>query len=141
MMKRMVLGLLAGVVLAGMAGIASAKDLTTTGLEEAFIDGTADCGPSSSIAGALGKTKDPGVKAALRDALIVEAADDAAGYGEGAKGHVDCIQKELTKRGYTKEEMDALPYCVKNDWPSPFTSLGVCVHHHARLQAGLDKKS
>jgi len=139
-MKRMVLGILSGVVLIGLAGVASAKDLTTAGLEEAFIDGVANCGPSSTVAGALGKSKDPGVQAALRNALIVEAADDAAGVGSGAKEHSDCIQKELSSRGYTSQQMAALPYCVKNDWPSPFTSLGVCVATHAKLEAAVGKK-
>ena len=139
-MKRMVLGLLAGVLLAGLAGIASAKELGSLGLEEAFVDGVANCGPSSSIAGALGKSKDPGVQAALRNALIQEAADDAAGVGGGSKDHSDCIQKELTNRGYTPQQLAALPYCVKNDWPSPFTSLGTCVQNHAKLEAGLNKK-
>ncbi len=140
MMKRLILGLFSAVLLIGLGGMASAKDLTTTGLEEAFVDGVATCGASSTIAGSLGKSKDPGVQAALRDALIVEAADDAAGLGGGAKGHVDCIQKDLTSRGYTAEQLSALPYCVKNDWPSPFTSLGQCVKSHARLEAGLNKK-
>jgi len=140
MMKRMVLGLISGVLLLGLSGMASAKDLSTTGLEEAFVDGVANCGPSSTIAGALGKSKDPGVQSALRNALIVEAADDAAGIGGGSKSHSDCIQKELTSRGYTPEELSALPYCVMNDWPTPFTSLGVCVRNHAKLEAGLNKK-
>jgi len=138
-MKRLILGILSGVLLIGLAAVASAKDLTTAGLEEAFVDGVANCGPSSSIAGALGKSKDPGVQAALRNALIAEAADDAAGVGMGSKDHSDCIQKELTSRGYTSQQLAALPYCVKNDWPSPFTSLGTCVANHARLEAGLKK--
>ena len=139
-MKRLILGMFSGMLLIGLAGAASAKDLTTAGLEEAFIDGVANCGPSSSIAGSLGKSKDPGVKAALRDALIVEAADDAAGVGGGSKEHSDCIQKELTSRGYTSQQLEALPYCVKNDWPSPFTSLGNCVASHAKLEASMMKK-
>jgi hypothetical protein len=139
-MKRLALGILSGILLISLARLASAKDLTSAGLEEAFIDGVADCGPSSSMAGALGKSKDPGVQAALRNALIVEAADDAAGVGGGSKEHSDCIQKELSGRGYTSQQLSALPYCVKNDWPTPFTSLGVCVASHAKLEAGLNKK-
>lgn len=138
-MKRIVLGILSGVLLIGLAGVASAKDLTTAGLEEAFVDGVANCGPSSTIAGSLGKSKDPGVQAALRNALIVEAADDAAGIGGGAQAHADCIQKELTSRGYTSAQLSALPYCVKNDWPSPFTSLGTCVATHAKLESSMKK--
>src|SRR5262249_19217557 len=138
-MKRIALGILSGVLMMALAGVASAKDLTTAGLEEAFVDGVANCGPTSSIAGSLGKSKDPGVQAALRNALIVEAADDAAGIGGGGKDHSDCIQKELTSRGYTSQQMAALPYCVKNDWPSPFTSLGNCVANHAKLESGLKK--
>jgi hypothetical protein len=139
-MKRLGLGILSGILLISLAGVGSAKDLTSAGLEEAFVDGVADCGPSSSMAGALGKSKDPGVQAALRNALIVEAADDAAGVGGGSKEHSDCIQKELTGRGYTAQQLTTLPYCVKNDWPTPFTSLGVCVQSHAKLEAGLSKK-
>jgi hypothetical protein len=114
-MKRLLLGILSGILLVSLVRLASAKDLTSAGLEEAFIDGVADCGPSSSMAGALGKSKDPGVQAALRNALIVEAADDAAGVGGGSKEHSDCLQKELTGRGYTSQQLAALPYCVKND--------------------------
>jgi len=139
-MKRLVLGILSGILLISLARLASAKDLTSAGLEEAFIDGVADCGPSSTMAGALGKSKDPGVQAALRNALIVEAADDAAGVAGGSKEHSDCIQKELTGRGYTSQQLAAVPYCVKNDWPTPFTSLGICVASHAKLEAGLNKK-
>ena len=138
-MKRIAIGMLSGVLLLALAGIASAKDLTSAGLEEAFVDGVANCGPGSSIAGALGKSKDPSVQAALRNALIIEAADDAAGVGGGAKEHADCIQKELTSRGYTSQQMAALPYCTKNDWPSPFTSLGTCVQNHAKLESGMKK--
>ena len=138
-MKRLVLGIFSGMLLIGLAGVASAKDLTTTGLEEAFIDGVATCGASSTVAGALGKSKDPGVQAALRNALIVEAADDAAGIASGSKDHADCIQKDLTSRGYTQQQLAALPYCVKNDWPSPFTSLGNCVASHAKLESSLKK--
>ncbi|HKF28095.1 MAG TPA: hypothetical protein VKB29_02640 [Candidatus Binataceae bacterium] len=139
-MKRLVLGILSGILLISLVRLASAKDLTSAGLEEAFIDGVADCGPSSTMAGALGKSKDPGVQAALRNALIVEAADDAAGVAGGSKEHSDCIQKELTGRGYTSQQLAAVPYCVKNDWPTPFTSLGICVASHAKLEAGLNKK-
>jgi len=139
-MKGLGLGILSGLLLISMARPGFAKDLTSAGLEEAFIDGVANCGPSSSVAGALGKSRDPGVQAALRNALIVEAADDAAGVAGGSKEHSDCIQKELTGRGYTSQQLAALPYCVKNDWPTPFTSLGVCVAGHAKLEAGLNKK-
>ncbi|MGO9452820.1 MAG: hypothetical protein ACLQDV_17555 [Candidatus Binataceae bacterium] len=138
-MKRMVLGIISGVLLIGLAGVASAKDLTSTGLEEAFIDAVANCGVSSTVGGALGKSQDPGVQAALRNAMFVEGADDAAGIASGNKGHSDCIQKELVGRGYTATQLAALPYCVKNDWPGPLTSLGSCVQGHARLEAGLNK--
>src|SRR5262249_61625121 len=29
-----------------------------------------------------------------------------------------------------------LPYAGRNDWPTPFTSLGVCVASHAKLEGG-----
>ncbi|MGC1193097.1 MAG: hypothetical protein WA861_21120, partial [Candidatus Binatus sp.] len=57
------------------------------------------------------------------------------------KAHSDCIRKELTARGFSDDDMSALPYCVKNDWPSPFTSLGVCVKSHSRLEAAMSKKA
>ena len=114
--------------------------LSTTGIEEAFVDAVGTCGPSSNVAGSLGKSEDPTVKIALRNALIIEAADDAAGVAGSSKAHSDCIRKDLTTRGMTADEMSALPYCVKNDWPSPFTSLGVCVKNHSQLEGLLNKK-
>ena len=82
----------------------------------------------------------PAVKIALRNALIIEAADDAAAVAGSSKAHSDCIRKDLTTRGMSADEMSALPYCVKNDWPSPFTSLGVCVKNHSQLEGLLNKK-
>lgn len=120
--------------------VGSAKDLSTVGLEEAFIDSVGTCGPSSNVAGSLGKSEDPQVKIALRGALITEAADDAAGVAGSNKAHSDCIRKDLTSRGYGDNDMAALPYCVKHDWPDPFTSLGVCVKNHSRLEGALNKK-
>ncbi len=117
-----------------------AKDLSTVALEEVFIDSVGTCGPSSNIAGSLGKSEDPQVKIALRDALITEAADDAAAIAGSNKAHSDCIRKDLASRGYTDNDMAALPYCVKHDWPDPFTSLGVCVKNHSRLEGVLNKK-
>ncbi len=109
-------------------------------LEEAFIDGVGTCGPSSNVAGSLGKSADPQVRIALRRALIAEAADDAADVPGSSKAHSDCIRKYLTSHGMSNDEMNALPYCVKNDWPDPFTSLGVCVKNHSRLEGMLNKK-
>jgi len=131
-------GLLFGVLIAGLASIGFAKDLTSTGLEEAFIDAVGTCGPSSSVAGALGKSSDPSVRQALRNALIIEAADDAA--APGGSTHPDCIQKDLTSRGYTQDQMAALPGCVRQDWPDPFTSLGSCVQSHGKIEATTKKK-
>jgi hypothetical protein len=121
-------------------GVGFAKDLTTFGLEEAFIDAVGTCGPSSNIAGSLGKSTDPQVKIALRDALITEAADDAAGVAGANQPHSDCMKKDLSTRGYTDNNMAALPYCVKHDWPDPFTSLGLCVKNHSQLEGVLNKK-
>ncbi|HEY9157026.1 hypothetical protein [Candidatus Binatus sp.] len=139
-MKRVAVALIATSMLMTAVSVGFAKDLTTTGLEEAFIDAVGTCGPSSSMAGALGKSEDPAVKIALRDALIAEAADDAAAVAGSNKAHSDCIRKDLTSRGYTDNDMAALPYCVKHDWPSPFDSLGVCVKSHSRLEGVLNKK-
>ncbi len=139
-MKRFAVALIATSMLFTAAGVGFAKDLSTVGLEEAFVDSVGACGPSSSVAGLLGKSEDPAVKIALRNALIIEAADDAAVVAGANKAHSDCIRKDLTARGYSDNDMAALPYCVKNDWPSPFTSLGVCVQSHSRLEAAMNKK-
>ena len=137
-MKRFAVALITTSMLMGAASIGFA--LSTTGIEEAFVDAVGTCGPSSNVAGSLGKSEDPTVKIALRNALIIEAADDAAGVAGSSKAHSDCIRKDLTTRGMTADEMSALPYCVKNDWPSPFTSLGVCVKNHSQLEGLLNKK-
>ncbi|HMD04180.1 MAG TPA: hypothetical protein VKG68_02825, partial [Candidatus Binatus sp.] len=68
-MKRFAVALIAASMLMGAAGVGFAKDLSTVGLEEAFIDAVGVCGPSSNVAGALGKSTDPQVKIELRDAL------------------------------------------------------------------------
>ncbi len=133
-MKRIALTLIATGMLLTAAAKGSAKDLSVTGLEEAFIDAVGTCGPSSNIAGTLGKSDDPQVKVALRDALVAEAADDAAGIPGANQPHSECLRKDLTSRGYTGDELSALPYCVNYDWPDPFTSLGTCVERHSRLE-------
>ncbi len=139
-MKRIGVALIATSLLMITVSVGFAKDLSTIGLEEAFIDSVGTCGPSSNVAGSVGKSEDPQVKIALRDALITEAADDAAAIAGSNKPHSDCIRKDLTSRGYTDNDMAALPYCVKHDWPDPFTSLGVCVKNHSRLEGVLNKK-
>jgi hypothetical protein len=138
-MKRIAIALLSSGLLLATVGLGFAKDLTSSGLEEAFIDAVGTCGPSSSIAGSLGKSVDPNVKIALRNALIVEAADDAAGVPGSNPTHSDCIKKDLASRGYSAAQEESLPYCVKHDWPDPFTSLGQCVQNHARLEGALGK--
>lgn len=137
-MKRFAVALITTSMLMSAASVGFA--LSTTGIEEAFVDAVGTCGPSSNVAGSLGKSEDPAVKIALRNALIIEAADDAAGVAGSSKAHSDCIRKDLTTRGMSSDEMNALPYCVKNDWPSPFTSLGVCVKNHSQLEGLLNKK-
>ena len=138
-MKRSAVALIAASLLMTVASTGFAKDLSTVGIEEAFIDAVGTCGPSSNVAGALGKSEDPQLKIALRDALITEAADDAAGVAGSNKAHSDCLKKDLTSRGYTDNDMAALPYCVKHDWPDPFTSLGNCVKNHSRLEGVMKK--
>ena len=118
----------------------SQKISALSGLEEAFIDAVGVCGPSSNVAGSLGKSTDPQVKIELRDALITEAADDAAGVAGANQPHSDCLKKDLSARGYTETDMAALPYCVKHDWPDPFTSLGTCVKSHSRLEGAMKPK-
>jgi hypothetical protein len=137
-MKRFAVALITTSMLMSAASVGFA--LSTTGIEEAFVDAVGTCGPSSNVAGSLGKSEDPAVKIALRNALIIEAADDAASVAGSSKAHSDCIRKDLTTRGMSSDEMNALPYCVKNDWPSPFTSLGVCVKNHSQLEGLLNKK-
>jgi hypothetical protein len=137
-MKRFAVALITTSML--MSAVSVGFALSTTGIEEAFVDAVGTCGPSSNVAGSLGKSEDPTVKIALRNALIIEAADDAAAVAGSSKAHSDCIRKDLTTRGMSADEMSALPYCVKNDWPSPFTSLGVCVKNHSQLEGLLNKK-
>lgn len=137
-MKRIAVALLTTSML--MSAASAGFALSTAGLEEAFVDAVGTCGPSSKIAGLLGESNDPAVKIALRNALIIEAADDAAVVAGSSKEHSDCIRKELKARGYSDNDLEALPYCVKNDWPSPFTSLGVCVQSHSRLEGAMKKK-
>lgn len=137
-MKRFAVALITTSMLMSATSVGFA--LSTTGIEEAFVDAVGTCGPSSNVAGSLGKSEDPAVKIALRNALIIEAADDAAAVAGSSKAHSDCIRKDLTTRGMSTDEMSALPYCVKNDWPSPFTSLGVCVKNHSQLEGLLNKK-
>jgi hypothetical protein len=138
-MKRIAVALIATSMLMTAVSVGFAKDLGAVGIEEAFIDAVGTCGPSSSVAGSLGKSEDPAVRIALRDALITEAADDAAAVPGSGKAHSDCIRKDLTSRGLSDNDMAALPYCVKHDWPDPFTSLGVCVKSHSRLEGVLKK--
>jgi len=138
-MKRITVALIATSMLMTAVSVGFAKDLSTVGIEEAFIDAVGTCGPSSSVAGSLGKSDDPQVKIALRNALITEAADDAAAVAGTNKAHSDCIRKDLTSRGLSDNDMASLPYCVKHDWPDPFTSLGVCVKSHSRLEGALKK--
>lgn len=137
-MKRFAVALIAGILMTAVS-VVFARDLSSEGLEEAFIDAVGTCGPSSNVAGSLGKSEDPQVKIELRDALITEAADDAAGVAGSNKAHSDCMKKDLSARGYTDNDMAALPYCVKHDWPDPFTSLGQCVKSHSRLESAMKK--
>ena len=139
-MKRFAVALNATSMLMTAVSVEFAKDLSTVGIEEAFIDAVGTCGPSSNVAGSLGKSDDAQVKIALRNALITEAADDAAALSGSNKAHSDCIRKDLTSRGLSDNDMAALPYCVKHDWPDPFTSLGMCVKSHSRLEGALNKK-
>ena len=112
---------------------ATSSLLAPNRIEEAFVDSLGVCGAGSVTADTVGKTNDPGVRRALRNAMIVEAADDAAGLGGGAKTHSDCMQKHLSARGITAAEMAVMPDCVEHDWPEPLYNLGDCVVNRARL--------
>jgi len=138
-MKRFYVALIATGMVMTAVSLGFAKDLSPVGIEEAFIDAVGACGPSSNVAGSLGKSDDPQVKIELRNALITEAADDAAGVAGSNKAHSDCLKKDLAARGYSDNDMAALPYCVKHDWPGPFVSLGVCVKSHSRLEGAMKK--
>ena len=173
-MKRFAVALIMTSMLMTAAGVGFAKDLSATGAEEAFVDAVGVCGPSSNIAGSLGKSEDPQVKIALRNALITEAVydvgedergvlfaeaflpggisqcdphrqdqdkADAAGVAGANKPHAECLKKDLTARGYTDDDLGALPYCIAHDWPDPFTGLGQCVKSHGRLEGAINKKS
>ena len=130
-MNRLGLAILSVAILLAVPNLARAAG--PTALEEAFVDAVGSCGPSSSAGGALGKNQDPAVQAALRNAEIIEAADAAAGVPGSMSALQECMQKALSGRGYTKAEMSVLPECAKQDWPSPLTSLGNCVHNRARM--------
>jgi hypothetical protein len=127
-MSRLALALLLATILLSTTRQSAADQTTTFGLEEAFVDAVATCGPSSSAARVIGKNSDPAVQIALRNAEIIEAADAAAEVPGSSKPLEDCRQRFLTGRGYNKSEMTVLPECTKQDWPSLFTSLGQCVH-------------
>jgi hypothetical protein len=90
-MKRIAVALIATSMLMTAVSVGFSQNPIKVGeLEEAFIDGVGTCGPSSNVAGSLGKSADPQVKIALRDALITEAADDAAAVAGSDKTHSDC---------------------------------------------------
>ena len=140
-MKRLSMLMCCAVVLALGTTMAAAAD-TSTAVEEAFVDAVGSCGGSSKVSSLLAVTKDPGLLRALRYAIIVEAADDAAGIPGSDKGHSDCLRKELRGRGVTVSQLDVIPDCVTSDWPDPLDNLGSCVSHRAKLSAGgAEKKS
>lgn len=131
-MKRLSVLVCCAVVLALGATMAAAAD-TSTSVEEAFVDAVGTCGGSSKVSSLLATTKDPGLMRALRYAIIVEGADDAAAIPGSDKGHSDCIRKELRARGVTTSQLEVIPDCVANDWPEPLDNLGTCVVHRAKL--------
>jgi len=134
-MKRLSMLVCCAVVLALGTTMAAAAD-TSTSIEEAFVDAVGSCGGSSKVSSLLATTKDPGLMRALRYAIIVEAADDAAAVPGSDKGHSDCVRKELQARGVTVSQLQVIPDCVANDWPEPLDNLGTCVVHRAKLSGG-----
>jgi hypothetical protein len=134
-MKRLSMLVCCAVVLALGTGLAAAAD-TSNSVEEAFVDAVGSCGGSSKVSSLLATTKDPGLMRALRYAIIVEGADDAAALAGSDKTHSDCIRKDLRARGVTTSQLDVIPDCVANDWPDPLDNLGTCVVHRARLTGG-----
>jgi hypothetical protein len=134
-MKRLSMLMCCAVVLALGTTRASAAD-TSTSVEEAFVDAVGSCGGSSKVSSLLATTRDPGLLRALRYAIIVEAADDAAANPGADKGHSDCMRKELRARGVTVSQLAVIPDCVASDWPEPLDNLGTCVVHRAKLSGG-----
>jgi len=132
-MKKILLTIVSTGLLFGTSLLAQAADTNSMSLEEAFIDAVANCGPSGSVAGAMGKTEDLDVQIALRNAEIIEAADAAAGAPGSAKPLQECMQKFLAGRGYGKTQMAVLPECTKEDMPRPFVNLGECVQDRGKL--------
>jgi hypothetical protein len=130
-MKKLTIVCCALVLALGTTMVAAAD--TSTSIEEAFVDALGNCGGSSKVSSLLATTKDPGLKRALRYAIIVEAADDAAAVPGSDKGHSDCIRKELRARGVTTSQLEVIPDCVANDWPEPLDNLGTCVTNRARI--------
>ena len=59
-MKRFAVALITTSMLLSAVSVGFA--LSTTGIEEAFVDAVGTCGPSSNVAGSLGKSDDPGGK-------------------------------------------------------------------------------
>ncbi len=112
-MKKLTIVCCALVLALGTTMVAAAD--TSTSIEEAFVDALGNCGGSSKVSSLLATTKDPGLKRALRYAIIVEAADDAAAVPGSDKGHSDCIRKELRARGVTTSQLEVIPDCVAND--------------------------
>jgi hypothetical protein len=139
-MKRLSMLVCCAVVLALGTTMVAAADTSTT-IEEAFVDAVGSCGGSSKVSSLLATTKDPGLMRALRYAIIVEAADDAAAIPGSDKTHSDCVRKELRARGVTTSQLAVIPDCVANDWPEPLDNLGTCVAHRARLTGNGAAKS
>jgi hypothetical protein len=135
-MKHVSMLICCAVVLAlGSYSIAAAAD-SSTSIQEAFVDAVGSCGGSSKVSSLIATTKDPGLTRALRYAVIVEAADDAAVVPGSDKGHSDCVRKELKARGVSSSQLEVFPDCVANDWPEPLDSIGTCVSNRAKLSGG-----
>jgi hypothetical protein len=134
-MKRVSMLMCCAMLLALGTSMAMAADSSTT-IEEAFVDAVGTCGASSKVSSLLATTKDPGLMRALRYAVIVEAADDAAANPGSDKAHSDCVRKELRARGVTVSQLSVIPECVGSDWPDPLDNLGTCVSNHAKMAAG-----
>lgn len=137
-MKRLAILICCAAALALTTGMAAADP--SSSVEEAFVDAVGSCGASSKVSSLLATTKDPGLQRALRYAIIVEAADDAAAVPGSDKTHSDCVRKELQARGVTVSQLAVIPDCVANDWPEPLDSLGTCVVHRAKLMGSWPAK-
>jgi hypothetical protein len=80
------------------------------------------------------------VLADLHPALSQKARRMSPGSAKGSKEHSGCVQKQPSGRRCRLQQLTTRPSCVKNAWPTPFTSLDLSVASHAQLEAEFNEK-